>query len=128
MPCKNIIICWVSSPVGSWRASGCSQGLHWVKLAPEVTNDNFLEKGKNVSLAGWDIGSDGHFHQCVTEFEQWLKDYFHEHKDNHKITICQHEMAKMGSEFRQKVWLTLKENVPFGQTISYGALANLSGH
>ena len=37
-------------------------------------------------------------------------------------------MAKMGSEFRQKVWLTLKENVPFGQTISYGALANLSGH
>ncbi len=28
---------------------------------------------------------------------------------------------------RQKVWLTLKESVKFGETISYGKLAALSG-
>ena len=67
--CTKSVVC--SSPIGNYRADFCDQGLHWVKLCDEVTNDNFLTLGLDeVSLKGKST------HGVAVQFEKWMKWYF----------------------------------------------------
>lgn len=58
----------------------------------------------------------------------WLRTYFHSPEKLPKAPeLCPNVISKKGS-FQENVWRTLLENVPFGQIITYGQLAELSGN
>ena len=124
----------VTSPLGPWNVAACDAGLHSVKLSSEITNDNFLELGsENVTLK-YKTQNDH-----IKKFEIWMKAYFNKatnKSSNNAIRlqsllprICEYIIPpKSGGKkitFRQRVWSILKEQVLFGETISYGALARL---
>lgn len=59
----------------------------------------------------------------------WLKFYFDRSKDEifRFPVICSQVLSKENS-FQENVWSTLLHEVEFGQTITYGELAELSGN
>ena len=121
--CENVETIKLSSLVGNWKIEVCSNGLHLIKLDDEVTNDNFLQKGSQ------DVKMIRHSkNPHVEDIHQWFQTYFEGDKPQIELKICP-KIADMKSQnFRQKVWLTLKDKVQYGQTVSYGELAKLSGH
>ena len=123
--CTKSVVC--SSPIGNYRADFCDQGLHWVKLCDEVTNDNFLTLGLDeVSLKGKSA------HGGVpVQFEKWMKWYFGSSgigaPEPRPPPICPLVASYECKSFRQTAWLTLKDKVGFGETTSYGRLADMCG-
>jgi O-6-methylguanine DNA methyltransferase len=119
----------VYSPLGPWNVIACDLGLHSVKLSDEVTNDNFLKLGsKQVNLR--EKTNNKH----ILDFKAWMQEYYG-HTGNYKTSqnapiVCEHIIPTNVNEinFRQKAWLKLKDNVPYGKTISYGDLAKLCSH
>jgi O-6-methylguanine DNA methyltransferase len=110
----------ISSPVGPWIWQSCPQGLHSVKLSENVTNQNFLSEGCEK------IESNSQLHQ--QNFQKWMIMYFQGNINkeiDEELEICPNVFLKKG--FRAKVWLILKNEVKFGDKISYGQLAKLSG-
>ena len=90
------------------------------KLNSEVTNENFRTLGtEKVEITQSDSNC-----EMTMKILNWWQNYFVS-KQVIELDICP-EIANP-DKFRQKVWLILKENVHFGQTISYGELASLSG-
>jgi methylated-DNA-[protein]-cysteine S-methyltransferase len=58
----------------------------------------------------------------------WLRTYFHSPDElSQTPKLCPEVMAKKNS-YQEQVWLTLLKHVQFGQTITYGQLANLTGN
>ena len=61
----------VSSPLGPWLVTTCDLGLHSLKLSKEVTNENFLELGREqINL--YNKTEIPHFLQL----ENWMQQYF----------------------------------------------------
>ncbi len=123
----------VSSPVGNWDFIYCELGLHFVKLTKDVTNDNFIEKGKSeVELQNNNNDSGD---KIVGSFHRWMRDYFgNNDKENGgpaPVKVCPSVFGLsddgMKQSFKQKVWQTLYEEVAYGKTVSYSELASLSG-
>lgn len=113
----------VTSPLGNWTVEACQNGLHLVKLSKEVTDDNFLTLGtKAVQLTNSSV--------LLKPFEDWMKCYFSAKDDmekvDKKLKICSHVADKCTGNFRQIVWLTLRNKVKFGQTTSYGKLGEMA--
>ncbi|MDR1608080.1 MAG: methylated-DNA--[protein]-cysteine S-methyltransferase [Deltaproteobacteria bacterium] len=52
------------------------------------------------------------------EAKTWLERYF----AGEKPQVAELSLAPLGSEFRRKVWAILRE-IPYGQIVSYGAIA-----
>lgn len=78
----------ISSPVGNWLADACPKGIHWIKLAPEVSNDNFLELGnENVKIVRDDGDKDllGHDDGQFDAFLSWMKIYFSSSPQKQKL-------------------------------------------
>jgi len=123
LPCEGLDTFKVSSLVGNWNIRVCPKGLHLIKLDEEVTNENFLQQGSKEVKIIQDSKS-----PYVQDVYKWFQSYFEGQEQRVDLKIC-NEIADQNSQnFRQKVWLTLKDKVTFGQTVSYGELANLSGH
>ena len=123
--CVQISTVKIASPIGPYIGLLCPLGLHELHLDKTVTNDNFTEFGvKSVQLLNSSKNN-----QHVDQLVQWLKTYFEDKKSpENSVQICP-EIAHIEiGNFRQKVWLTLKTEVTFGKTISYGELASLSGN
>jgi len=123
--CTKSVVC--SSPIGNYRADFCDQGLHWVKLCDEVTNDNFLTLGLDeVSLKGKSTHG-----RVAVQFEKWMKWYFGSSgigaPEPRPPPICPLVASYESKSFRQTAWLTLRDNVGFGETTSYGRLADMCG-
>lgn len=73
--CAKLSSAKISSPVGNWRVDACPKGLHLVKLAPEVNNDNFLELGsENVDLVDDHLPNEKV--ECFDEIHIWMRIYF----------------------------------------------------
>ncbi len=132
----------VSSPVGDWVFECCERGLHHLKLAPEVTNENFLQRGsKEVNVVeGGGKGEDDSCEKAADSVARWLRDYFAASSDKENVPsriqpaeICPavFRQEKSGSgdrqSFRQRAWEVLMKDVPFGSTVSYGELAKMCG-
>jgi len=116
-----------TSPIGNWRVTFCPSGLHLVKLANGVTNENFLQLGdENVRILDQATNSDG----ILLKFEKWMRWFFLYIDTNSNaptLPIC-HEVASRDSgNFRQIVWLTLRDRVGLGRTTTYGELAKMCG-
>ena len=58
----------------------------------------------------------------------WLRTYFHSPDKLSKTPdLCSNVIAKNNS-FQENVWHTLLNNIHYGQTITYGQLAELAGN
>ena len=116
----------VSSPLGPWLVTTCDLGLHSVKLSKEVTNENFLELGREqINL--YNKTEIPHFLQL----ENWMQQYFSLSESKNaqpEPHICKHILPPdwhAAITFRQNAWSKLKDNVRYGETISYKNLAKL---
>jgi O-6-methylguanine DNA methyltransferase len=115
----------ILTPIGPYDVSACNSGIHYVQLCPDVTDDNFLQKGQS------EIGL-----QCLAknqslkQLEQWMREYFSHKKKKcfPDISICAEVVDEMNSNtFSNLILTTLKREVGFGETISYGELAKRAG-
>ena len=109
-PLKAAVLC---SPVGNYVVQACDGGIHSVRNEKGVSNDNFEARGrKEVRMVEGNTE-----HGVLVKFAEWLADYFSK-ADGADVPICRTVADPAGDVFRQKVWLTLKENVKFGETVT----------
>lgn len=102
------------SPVGNYAVEACESGIHSVNFERGVSNDNFETKGRReVRILR---GSTKHI--VLVKFAEWLANYFLKKVDS-DVPICRKVADPDSGAFREKVWLTLKENVKFGETVTY---------
>ena len=111
------------SPIGNYFVEACESGIHSVTLEKGVSNDNFETMGsKQVRIIKGNIKND-----VLVRFFMWLHEYFDKSSDwgsmDWDIPICRKVADPDGGTFREKVWLTLKENVEFGETVTYDILS-----
>ena len=126
-PCPDLVSATVTSPIGPIIFDVCPNGLHLLKLSSEVTNENFLElASQEIEL----IEDKQRKSKCQDPIGpkvlSWLHNYFILGRET-DVKICP-EVVNGKDDFRQKVLLALKNQVKFGETISYGGLARLSGN
>ena len=111
------------SPIGNYFVEACESGIHSVSLEKGVSNDNFETKGsREVKIIKGNTK-----HSVLVRFFMWLHEYFDKSSDwgsmDWDIPICRKVADPDGGTFREKVWLTLKENVEFGETVTYDILS-----
>ena len=121
--CEKFVKSKVTSPLGPISFVVCENGLHKLGFSKDVSNENYLHLGvKSVDF----IDPKEEKHEQVDRVQEWLKNYFMNKKEI-EIDICPKVASKDSEKFRHRVWITLKNQVKFGQTISYGQLAKLVG-
>lgn len=125
----ELISATISSPVGGWTMWACENGIHRVKMESKVNNENFIKKGQDeVKVVTSDFKNKNRY---LDDFLQWMIQYFEEKSEPKiEVKICPEVIGTdpKSRSFRQNVWFNLKEKVEFGSTVSYGQLAELSGH
>ena len=117
----------LSSPIGNYLVEACHDGIHSISLESGVNNDNFETKGDfHVRV----IKGKGPTTTRMKEYPmlrngyQWLEDYFmycnpESGGVKRTVPICKEVADPNSGTFRERVWLTLMENVKFGETITY---------
>lgn len=113
----------ISSPIGPYDVEVCETGVHWIKLAPEVSNDNFSKYTAKIQQIRIIEMLSEKSHHMIDQVLNWFQSYFTKSQVI-DIDLCPKIVSEEGN-FRQKVWLTLKQEIGFGQTITYGSLAKL---
>ena len=115
----------IETPIGPYDVSACDSGLHSVQLSSDVTDDNFLDKGESeISLQGLAKN------QILKQLELWMREYFSNERKKcfPDISICREVVDENNSNvFSNQVLSSLKREVGFGETISYGELAKKAG-
>lgn len=96
---------YVDSPIGRVRISGTERGITHVDFAEE-------KEGEMDTLPD-------SFRICVEQ----LKEYF----DGSRKAFDTLPLVLRGTEFQLKVWEATSD-VPFGQTVHYGDIAQAIGH
>lgn len=119
----------VTSPIGNYTVEVCASGVHKINNSREVTNDNFLDLGKaTVAIESWP--------DCpkavvvvANDVRRWMSWFFAENVADKEpaVEICPSLADPASNAFRHRVWLTLRREVRFGQTATYGQLAGLCG-
>ncbi|XP_067952051.1 methylated-DNA--protein-cysteine methyltransferase-like [Watersipora subatra] len=119
-PCSSMS---VTSPTGVLQLVACSDGMHKLHISqPSVS------LSRNVAcelLNESDEQLNGPLESCL----HWLKAYFT--GDVQAIDACRPALCSRifhEESFRSKVWCTLERQVKFGETVSYGQLAELCGN
>ncbi|CAF1175439.1 unnamed protein product [Rotaria magnacalcarata] len=113
-----------TSPIGLLSLTYCSKGLHFIGQIKSINDESFLpDENQTVEIQSW--------HGKLTMPESclnWLRTYFHTPKKLTKTPeLCPNVASEKGS-FQESVWRALLDNVHFGQTITYGQLAELAGN
>ena len=102
--------CYTDSPIGPLLIAGDHESIHLI---------GFSRNGKpQRPEAGWTESSTG----ALAETVRQLREYF-----AGKRTEFDLPLAPEGTDFQRKVWRTLQE-IPYGETISYGELAKRVGN
>lgn len=101
------------SPLGQLRITYSNKGITGVKFAKDLERASTAYDRNNQNL------------QVATK---WFEAYFRDPSETQlmKFPVLDMEVHK-DKEFMCKVWNVLKDRIPPGQTISYGALAKLCG-
>lgn len=93
------------SPLGKLLLTGTEEGLLSLTL-PGSRRPPCREEGRAAPLP------------CLRDAEEWLDAYFAgKRPDPGEVPVC-----LRGSEFQKRVWRLL-EKIPYGETVTYGALA-----
>ena len=102
--------CYSDTPIGPLLIAGDDEAIHLIA---------FPKNGKPVRpQAGWTESVSG----PVVETVRQLREYFAGKRQEFDLPL-----ALEGTEFQRKVWRKLQE-IPYGETISYGELAKRIGN
>ena len=101
----------LGSPVGPLRLVASDRGLAAVLWSGDA--------GERVPLA---VAEQAPHHPILVEARRQIADYF-----NGAATAFTLPLHPRGTPFQQRVWRALCA-IPFGQTTTYGSLANTLGH
>jgi methylated-DNA-[protein]-cysteine S-methyltransferase len=102
--------CYVESPIGKLLIAGDSESVRQI---------NFAKNGKpSAPEAEWQESSRGPVAQAARQ----LREYFAGSRTDFDLPL-----APQGTEFQRYVWRRLQE-IPYGETISYGELARRVGN
>ncbi len=101
---------YLPSPIGRLMVAGDEEGLKWVVFEkgkyPPTLDESWEEKQTSL----------------LRETKRQLKAYF-----AGKLQDFDVDVAPEGTEFQRKVWRRLQD-IPYGETISYGTLARRVGN
>jgi methylated-DNA-[protein]-cysteine S-methyltransferase len=101
---------YLETPIGTLLIAGDEQGIHRIE---------FPENGKaRRPEAGWQESMRG----PVAEAVRQLREYFAGRRSEFDLPL-----TPRGTEFQKNVWNRLQE-IPYGETISYGELAKRVGN
>ncbi|XP_048758738.1 methylated-DNA--protein-cysteine methyltransferase-like [Ostrea edulis] len=118
----------VSTPIGDMEIISCPRGLH--SLQQMALNDwNFAPSpGTTVTVKSQMFQDNGYTYKPAVLCVEWLQRYFA--GDISSLTSAPPACFSIyqAGTFTETVWKTLQSKVPFGQVISYGALAMLCGN
>ncbi|XP_064478755.1 methylated-DNA--protein-cysteine methyltransferase-like [Ornithodoros turicata] len=118
----------LTSPIGTILVKSCPSGLHSVGQTEDVTDDTFKpNESLQVRMLEQKYEDNGYTYKPVLSCVRWLNCYFHEPemlKELEKPALCK-SVRVSKDNFIGVVWSTLSDQVSFGETISYGALATL---
>lgn len=114
----------LTSPLGHVYINACPDGVHCVKLYGDTSYDNIKWKGKVDFIRSSSFSAKN---KHVTEVKKWLQQYFTNPIDckGMPITFC--GLEEYGG-FNSKVWMTIFDNCPPGELMSYVELAQQSGY
>ncbi|MBZ5635323.1 MAG: methylated-DNA--[protein]-cysteine S-methyltransferase [Acidobacteriia bacterium] len=102
--------CYSDSPIGSLLIAGDEEAIHLIA---------FPKNGKpQKPEAGWTESMSGPLAEAVRQ----LREYFAGRRQEFDLPL-----APEGTDFQRKVWRKLQE-IPYGETISYGELAKRVGN
>ena len=102
--------CFADSPIGPLLIAGDDQAIHLIA---------FPKNGKpQKPEAGWTESRSGPLAEAVRQ----LREYFAGKRRDFDLPL-----APEGTDFQRKVWRKLQE-IPYGETISYGELAKRVGN
>ncbi|KAK6184239.1 hypothetical protein SNE40_006747 [Patella caerulea] len=117
----------ISTPVGELQLVSCPKGLHSLGQHSDLNDENFRpDYSVPVEILSQLYQDNGYVYKPAMQCVDWLKDYFNKSSEPGTVPLppaCL-SISKKGS-FTSKVWQTLPKLVPFGQSISYGRLAEL---
>ncbi|XP_070540277.1 methylated-DNA--protein-cysteine methyltransferase-like [Ptychodera flava] len=115
----------LSSPIGEIIVNACSKGVHKIQLSAAESPRYKEGLSDKVVEIERDDGQSPVLNQCVG----WLKVYFSDIDEARKMTLPPLHVTTMKPDsFTANVWKTLTEEIPVGQTISYGELAGMVGN
>ncbi|CAF0770154.1 unnamed protein product [Rotaria sordida] len=113
-----------SSPIGDLIISYCQKGLHSICQISTINDQSFIPDENQTIEIQSSSGKIPIPKSCLN----WLHTYFHSPNHLAKIPeLCPNIVSKNDS-FQENVWRTLLNNVHFGQTVTYGQLAELAGN
>ncbi|CAF0746054.1 unnamed protein product [Didymodactylos carnosus] len=117
--------CICLSPIGNLKILYCLNGLHSIQQVENINDESFQpNRSQMVTIESNDKNDSVIVDSCIS----WLQAYFH---DPDKLSLIdQPKLCKFiidENAFQHRVWLKLYENVKYGNTISYGGLAQLVG-
>ena len=102
--------CYVESPIGKLLIAGDQESVRQI---------NFAKNGKpSKPEPEWQESSRGPVAQAARQ----LREYFAGSRTDFDLPL-----SPQGTEFQRQVWRRLQE-IPYGETISYGQLANQIGN
>ncbi len=102
--------CYVESPIGKLLIAGDHESIRQI---------NFAKNGKpSKPEPDWQESSRGPVAQAARQ----LREYFAGSRTDFDLPL-----APQGTEFQRQVWRRLQE-IPYGETISYGELARRVGN
>jgi len=102
--------CYTDTPIGQLLIAGDEEAIHLI---------GFMKNGQpQRPQAGWTGSMNGLLAEAVRQ----LREYFAGSRQDFDLPL-----APKGTDFQRKVWRTLQE-IPYGETISYGELAKRVGN
>ena len=100
------------SPVGELRIAASDNGLMRIEFAGSAQSPDLSQ-----STAGSDTQASTKAQVYIDQTRQWLARYF-----SHEDTGPLPRLSLQGTGFQKDIWALIQE-IPYGQTISYGQLA-----
>ncbi|XP_022091776.1 methylated-DNA--protein-cysteine methyltransferase-like [Acanthaster planci] len=110
------------TPIGLVRVTACKTGVHDISLtaASEIP-------GEKVAVAVTEAPD--HWLSPLKQCVDWLTLYFKDAKAAYQKPLPPfHRPNAKADSFTYKVWETLTNQVPCGETVSYGQLAAMAGN
>jgi AraC family transcriptional regulator, regulatory protein of adaptative response / methylated-DNA-[protein]-cysteine methyltransferase len=107
----------LATPLGAMLAAGGDDGLHLLEFADRRMLETQITRVRRRMSVAFVPGN----HQTIDRAEQELAEYFAGARRSFTIPL-----ADRGTEFQEEVWRRLRE-IPYGATVSYGAIAREMG-
>jgi AraC family transcriptional regulator of adaptative response/methylated-DNA-[protein]-cysteine methyltransferase len=114
---NRVVITMLETPLGPLLAGATDQGINFL----EYTDRRMLEHNLKAMRRRFGCAIVPGQHPLLERLREELREYFQGDRQEFKLPL-----ASRGTPFQDKVWQELRR-IPYGQTISYDALARRVG-